>query len=193
MKRIFSKTFALAVISVICYALVYTQPMWNFKFKAPQYPMGLELDIFMTGAKGDVAEIDIINHYIGMQKLEDAAKNEKAMAPFVLMALSALSLALGLFPRKKILHIFSLAMLGFPLAFVTIFQLWLYKFGHDLNPAAPVRLTPFTPVILGEGIIGQFTTYAVPGNGFYLSCFAAVCVIVTVFISRKNGLIKETF
>lgn len=186
MKRIFSRTFLLSVICVICYGLVYTRPMWNFKFKAPQYPMGLELDIFMTGASGDVTEIDIINHYIGMQKLEDAAKNEKAMAPFVLIGLSVISLALGLFPRKKLLHLLSLAMLGFPLAFVGIFQLWLYKFGHDLNPAAPVKLTPFTPVILGEGIIGQFTTYAVPGNGFYLSCFAALCVTVIIFTSYKE-------
>ncbi|MCM2348799.1 MAG: hypothetical protein NDI69_02180 [Bacteriovoracaceae bacterium] len=186
MKQIFSKTFFLSLICVVCYGLVYSQPMWNFKFKAPQYPMGLELDIFMTGAQGDVAEIDIINHYIGMQKLEDAAKNEKAMAPFVLIGLSVISLALGLFPNKKLFHVLSLAILGFPLAFVAIFQLWLYKFGHELNPAAPVRLTPFTPVILGEGIIGQFTTYAVPGNGFYLTCFAALCVVVTILTSHKD-------
>lgn len=190
MKRIFSRTFVFAVISVICYAFVYTQPMWNFKFKAPQYPMGLELDIFMTGAKGDVTEIDIINHYIGMQKLENAARNEKAIAPFVLVGLSLVSLAIGLFPRLKLLHILSLAIMGFPLAFISIFQLWLYKFGHDLNPAAPVRLTPFTPVILGEGIIGQFTTYAIPGSGFYLSCFAAISIGLLIWSENYKGAIK---
>lgn len=189
MKRIFSRAFGLAVFSVICYAFVYIQPMWNFKFKAPQYPMGLELDIFMTGAQGDVTEIDIINHYIGMQKLGDAATNEKAMAPFVLVGLSVISLSIGLFPRMKLLHILSLAILGFPLAFTSIFQLWLYKFGHDLNPAAPVRLTPFTPVILGEGIIGQFTTYAVPGSGFYLSCFAAISIALLIWSEKDKQVI----
>ncbi|HLW57497.1 MAG TPA: hypothetical protein VKY27_08935 [Bacteriovoracaceae bacterium] len=186
MKRLFNKNFVLAVISVICYAIAFTQPMWKFKFIAPQYPSGLELDIFLTGARGDVVEIDIINHYIGMQKLEHAAKNEKALAPYVLISLSLLSLGLGLFPRKKLLHLLSLAMIGFPLAFITIFQIWLYKFGHDLDPAAPVTLSPFTPVILGEGVIGQFRTYALPGIGFYLSVFAALCVATIVFISRKE-------
>lgn len=175
-----------------CYALAYTQPMWSFEFVAPQYPEGLKLDVFMTGARGDVFEIDIINHYIGMAKLENAAVNERAFAPYALMALSGLALLVALIPNKWFARLLSLPILGFPVAFVTVFFLWLYKFGHDLNPAAPVDLAPFTPKILGTGIIGQFKTFAIPGTGFYLACFAAILVLIMLCPHlRTNTKVRE--
>lgn len=181
------KTLILGIVGALCYLLIYSRPMWNFKFIAPQYPDGLEIQIFMTGAQGDVFEIDIINHYIGMQKLELAAVNEKAMAPYVLLFLSCLSILIGLFPKKKLSRFLALPIIGFPLAFTGIFYLWLYKFGHDLNPAAPVRLTPFTPTILGEGIIGQFQTFATPSLGFYLACLPGILAIINFYLVRKSN------
>ena len=185
MKTIFSKHFLLSMISIVCYAFILSYPMWNFKFKAPQYPDGLELQVYMTGTKGDVFEIDIINHYIGMQKLELAAQNERAIAPYVIALLAIFSLLLAILPKNKFARFLSLANIGFPIAFVAVFYLWLYKFGHDLNPAAPVDLAPFTPTILGTGIIGQFTTFAYPGPGFYLALIPAVISLVIAF-KRKT-------
>ncbi len=161
-----------------CYALMYYQSMWTFKFVAPQYPQGLVLDVYLTGARGDVFEIDIINHYIGMSKLEHAAVNERAFAPYALLALSIMAFVVALVPHKWFSRLMALPILGFPVAFVGIFFMWLHKFGHELDPAAPVDLTPFTPTILGTGIIGQFKTYAIPGMGFYLGCLAAFCVLI---------------
>lgn len=167
-----------------CYALIYRLPMWNFKFVAPQYPQGLVLEVFLTGVRGDVFEIDIINHYIGMSKLEDAAVRERTIAPYILIAFSIIALVIAFFRHsKKITRVLSLPLLGFPLGFVVTFHFWLYKFGHELNPEAPVDMIPFTPRILGTGIIGQFRTFAVPSAGFYLSCLAA---IFTLFIWRLH-------
>lgn len=179
----------LALIIVGSYALIYRLPMWSFKFVAPQYPQGLELQVFLTGAQGDVFEIDIINHYIGMSKLEDAAINEKAFAPYSLIALSILAVMIAFCRHsKKVMRIASLPILLFPMGFVVTFYYWLYKFGHDLNPAAPVDITPFTPTILGTGIIGQFKTFAVPGSGFYLACFAAgLTLLILRLHEEKSG------
>jgi Na+/proline symporter len=140
----------------------------------------------MTGARGDVTEIDIINHYIGMQKLEDAAKNERALAPYVLIVLSLFAIIIAANPRKKISKILYLPIMGFPAAFVVIFYIWLYRFGHELNTAAPMRLKPFTPTILGTGIIGQFSTFAIPGLGFYLSCFSAVIIGLMIYSNNRR-------
>lgn len=180
-------TLAFAIIG--CYILVYHLPMWNFEFLAPQYPQGLELEIFLTGAKGDVFEIDIINHYIGMAKLEHAAVSERAIAPYVLIAFSILALIIAFCRHNKnIVRLLSLPLLGFPLGFVVTFYWWLYKFGHDLNPAAPVEITPFTPMILGTGIIGQFKTFAVPASGFYLTCLAAILTLVICRLHEEKPI-----
>ncbi len=176
----------IVLLAMCSYAMVYYQPMWSFEFIAPQYPDGLGLQVYMTGAKGDVTEIDIINHYIGMQKLEDAAKNERALAPYVLILLSLLSAVVAFKPRHKLSKFMYLPLIGFPMAFVVIFYLWLYRFGHQLNPAAPVKLTPFTPTILGTGIIGQFRTFALPGIGFYLACFSALLIGFMLYRFNKQ-------
>ena len=52
----------------------------DFELVAPQYPKGLKLDISLTGITGDVKEIDILNHYIGMRTMSDAASLESAMS-----------------------------------------------------------------------------------------------------------------
>jgi len=175
-KHFIRLTITLCIIA--CYAVLYYQPMWSFNFVAPQYPQGLNLQVYLTGAQGDVFEIDIINHYIGMSKLGDAAVNERAIAPFALMGLSVLAILVAFIPHKLTRRLLSLPILGFPVAFVAIFFLWLYRFGHNLNPAAPVDMAPFTPTILGTGIIGQFKTFAIPGTGFYLACAAAILTLM---------------
>lgn len=186
MKIMLSKNFLLSLFTILCYALVLNSPMWTFKFKAPQYPQGLELNVYLTKTTGDVSEIDIINHYIGMQKLEHAAQNEKALVPYILAILVLLSLLIGVGPSKKIVRVLSLPIVGFPVAFVAIFYYWLYQFGHNLDPAAPVDLTPFTPTILGTGIIGQFRTFALPSTGFYLISLASLTVMTQIYLQEKK-------
>lgn len=185
MKRKMIKIL-LSLLTAACYYFVFSLPMWNFTFKAPQYPEGLKLDIYLTKTTGDVREIEIINHYVGMQKLDDAAKTEKAMIPYILITLSVLSLIIGLSSNKFLIRFLSLPIVGFPIAFVILFFYWLYKFGHDLNPAAPVELEPFTPNILGKGIIGQFETFAQPSIGFYLICLAALLTLIQVYFITKT-------
>jgi copper chaperone NosL len=183
-KKIF--LLLLSLLITFCYAITYYKTMWTFTLIAPQYPQGLVLDIHLTGAQGDVFEIDIINHYIGMGKLEKAAVNERAFAPYILLALSFFSFAITFIPNKMIRWLLALPIISFPLVFIAIFFLWLYKFGHDLNPAAPVTLAPFTPTILGTGIIGQFKTYAIPSLGFYLTCTAAILTFCILWIKKKE-------
>jgi hypothetical protein len=57
-------------------------PYWTLVLHAPQYPKGLEVDVFtykMTPAK-NVREVDGLNHYIGMIRLTDAAELERAVS-----------------------------------------------------------------------------------------------------------------
>ena len=44
-----------------------------------------------------------------------------------------------------------------------VYQLYLY--GHDLSPEAPVKIKPFTPVILGTKDVANFTTHSFPQLG----------------------------
>lgn len=188
MKHFVTKNFLMSALSIICLVIVYYQPMWNFTFVAPQYPLGLELQIYLTKTTGDVFEIDIINHYIGMQKLDDAAQTEKALVPYILGLLALLSTFLIFVHKKKWRRLIALPIMGFPIIFSTIFFMWLYRFGHNLNKAAPIKLEPFTPTIMGTGIIGQFKTFAVPSWGFYFACLAGLLTMIQVVWIKKKEI-----
>src|SRR5215468_1356757 len=72
----------LASATVAAFAGSFFLPWWSFVLYAPQYPSGLKLVISLTGMGGDVAEIDTLNHYIGMAHLADAAPTERQLAGY---------------------------------------------------------------------------------------------------------------
>ncbi|MCA9771697.1 MAG: hypothetical protein KC466_04765, partial [Myxococcales bacterium] len=59
----------LLALLVVPLALSFTVPLWNIYMKAPQYPEGLSLDIYLHKLEGgndghDITEINTLNHYI---------------------------------------------------------------------------------------------------------------------------------
>jgi hypothetical protein len=71
--------------------------------------------------------------------------------------------------------------------------LWLSYYGQSLDPYAPLSsaIRPFTPPVLGEGLIGQFKTVASVFTGWYLALGAAALVVTAVIVrwrqARKAG------
>jgi hypothetical protein len=176
---------ALAAAAVALLAASYLQSWWQFTLYAPQYPSGLQLHVSLTGVSGDVREINMLNHYIGMGHLEDAAKVERALAAWGVAGFAALTLALTFAVGKRgnwALIVPSGALL---IGFFADSWFWLHHFGHHLNPHAPLHIPPFTPHLLGAGKIGQFRTVAVPELGFMLAAGALVLLIVAAVIRRR--------
>lgn len=176
----------LATAAIGLYAIAYFQPVWGFYLYAPQYPQGLTLAIYIDRVAGDTMEIDILNHYIGMAKLGDAAEVERAIAVYVLIAIGFSTLLIAWLRGKRAALFSALPAITFPFAFLSIMFVWMYKFGHELNPGAPVDMAPFTPKLLGVGIIGNFQTQGMPGPGFYIYLVAAVVTAVAAYLRWKE-------
>ncbi|MHB1427057.1 MAG: nitrous oxide reductase family maturation protein NosD, partial [Gemmataceae bacterium] len=125
---------------------------------------------------GDIREIDGLNHYIGMRKLEEAAPRERLAAKSVIAGLTACMVAAALLPwRWPVLLLVPVIL--FPPLFLADLWWWLRDFGLHLDPKAPFSssVKPFVPRILGEGKIAQFRTRGALETGFYL-CIAAALV-----------------
>jgi len=75
--------------------------------------------------------------------------------------------------------------LAFPITFILDSQYWLYTFGHQLNPKAPLKMPPFTPEMFGTGKIGQFMTFARPEVGFYLALAGVGLLVGAAFLRRR--------
>ena len=152
-------------------ALSTQLPLWTMKMEAPQYRKGLFLNAYGTGMTGDIRELNILNHYIGMPPIE-APAFETAMFPIGIAVLVVLALASPLHRWIRRLAVFATASV--PLVILADLQWRLYTFGHSLNPKAPIRLKPFTPLVIGETEMGNFESHAMVSWGFACLVVAAL-------------------
>ncbi len=160
-------------------------PWWKFWLYAPQYPKGLTLTISLTGMGGDVHEIDILNHYIGMKHLADAAPTERHLAGFGVALIAVLTLTLAAASGRKLNRLVAIPALSFPIVFLADSFYWLHRFGHELDPRAPLHIAAFTPQMFGNGQIGQFETFAQPAVGFWIAIAGVACAIASSVVRSK--------
>ncbi|MDQ7013492.1 MAG: cytochrome C [Planctomycetota bacterium] len=161
-------------------------PYWNMELHAPQYPDNLNLTAYMNHLSGDVAEINGLNHYIGMRPLEEAAQFERSVGVYVMIGLVVL-LELASFIHSRWAVLLVLPVMLFPGVFLLDLYLWMSHFGMNLDPDAPLSsaIEPFVPPILGTGTIGQFKTVATPGIGLWLGTAASVILVIALFFHRR--------
>lgn len=164
-------------------------PYWHMELFAPQYPDNLHLTAHLNYLSGDVAEIDGLNHYIGMRSLEEAARFERATGVYFLIGLVVLlELASWIHSRWAVLLVLPAVL--FPVVFLLDLHLWMSHFGQNLDPHAPLSsaIEPFVPPVLGTGVVGQFRTVASPGVGLWLSSAASVFMLVALYFHRRAYL-----
>ncbi|MFN4218310.1 MAG: cytochrome C [Candidatus Bipolaricaulia bacterium] len=158
-------------------------PYWSLTLMAPQYPGGLQVSVYVTHLAGDVTEVDNLNHYVGMKKLNQAAQVEKFLAPLAIGAAALLASTLA-YTRRRWAAVLALPAMLFPVIFLGDMYFWLYRYGHELDPSAPLRIPPFTPPVLGVGTVGQFKTVAELQLGFWLAIAASLLVVIGLHYRR---------
>lgn len=185
------------VLSVARLALLCSifLPYWHLDLKAPQYPKGLYITTYVNQVSGDVREVDSLNHYIGMRPLADAAKFEKSVSIIALIALVLLVEGVA-YVHTKWAALIALPAILYPFIFLADLYYWLHRFGTNLDPTAAMSnaVKPFTPPLLGKGIIGQFESYAHMGTGLELAFVCSGLVVVGLWLHRRayKPLIEST-
>jgi hypothetical protein len=156
-------------------------PLWRISLVAPQYAEGLSLDMYawqiVAGNNGqDLAEINTLNHYIGMKPIAQADFLEMKVLPFAIGAFSLLTLRAAVVGR--IISLVDLAVLFFYFGAFSLgsFVYRLYSYGHHLDPMAPMKIKPFMPVVLGSQPIANFEQTSLPLAG--TACMAAFLLLL---------------
>lgn len=187
---------ALALL-VVPLVLAFSGPLWRISMTAPQYPNGLYMDVYAYKLEGgnegqDIKEINTLNHYIGMHKLDATAAADLDWIPFALGAMVLLALrAAAIGTVKDLLDL--LIITGYVSAFAFgRFVYRLYVFGHDLDPHAPVKVAPFMPVVLGHKTVANFETYSYPqSSSYFLGGFVlglGLLVLVHLWVGRRRAV-----
>src|SRR5688572_2954165 len=70
MKNLRPISRLLILIAALSMISAYYVPLWQILMWAPQYPEGLQMQIWINNLTGDVKIISALNHYIGMKHIE---------------------------------------------------------------------------------------------------------------------------
>jgi copper chaperone NosL len=179
-------------IVILFLATLWVLPMWQIDLRAPQYPSGLSMKIWINDVKGDVDVINGLNHYIGMSTIHKKDFPEFIFLPDTIMIFMMLGLAVLLLNRKVGYYIWTGLF-----AFIGIFSFydfykWEYNYGHNLDPAAPIKVPgmSYQPPLFGYKKLLNFEVLSQPAiAGWFYIAAGAVLVGVTIY-EIKKGLAK---
>jgi hypothetical protein len=154
--------------------------------EAPQYPEGLILTLYVNKVSGDITEIDVLNHYIGMKPLSQAGILERTLSVVAIIVM-ALAVTGATFVYKKWAIFLTLPIIVYPLIFLADLYFWLWTFGQNLDPTAALSSSvgPFVQPVVGRKVIANFVSTGTLDIGFYIACFAVFLVLLGLYFHRR--------
>lgn len=182
---------ALLIISGLSLLAVIALPIWRIELDAAQYPEGLELLIYSYKLEGQVEIINGLNHYIGMKTLHADDFIEFTVLPYLIGIYGLFFIIVGLMARRRLVYILFGAFLLFGIVAMVDFWQWLYNYGHDLDPTAPIKVPgmAYQPPLLGFKQLLNFGAFSIPdiGGWIFIACGVLLfyCTVAEWRIAKK--------
>jgi copper chaperone NosL len=173
----------LAAVAVLL--LAARLPIWRAHFSAPQYPQGLNIAAYGDRVAGDLAEIHELSHYIGMPAFNFVGMPEMRLWPLVILVSIVAALVAVTVRRRWLRRLACAGLWLIPVGALVDVQFRLYQTGHSLDPTSAIRVSPFTPRVLGPTSLMNFTLWAYPGYALVLVAVAAALVTSAPPLARR--------
>ncbi|MDH4090814.1 MAG: hypothetical protein OEV74_00705 [Cyclobacteriaceae bacterium] len=188
MKKLKPLSRILIILSAVLMVSGYFLPLWQILMWAPQYPEGLDMQIWINDIKGDVKIISALNHYIGMRHIEVSMFPEFQYMIYIVGFLIAFGLLASLVNRRFMLVTFTTLIIACALAALVDFYLWGYDYGHNLDPTAPIIVPgmSYQPPLIGTKQLLNFTAFSGPDIGGWIFIASGILAIGTVVFEFKR-------
>lgn len=188
-----TKSKIILTFASLILVLTFFFPLWYIDLEAPQYPEGIGLEIWINKIIGqdpnDLANINGLNHYIGMKPIEPDDIPELKIMPFIIIFMILFGLTAA-FMGKRFL-VYSWIALFIILAAIGLydFYMWEYDYGHNLNPHAAIKIPgmSYQPPLIGSKMLLNFNAISMPDISFYILVVTVVLAIIALFIDKKSN------
>ena len=178
----------LFLAGVLLLLFVFVFPLWQITLYAPQYPDGINLYIWVNKITGAIQNINILNHYIGMQYIEPDSIPELKIFPYIVIGMVAIGVILGIINNKWGFLGWSTVLIILGTLGIYDFYLWEYDYGHNLDPNAPIKIPGMTyqPPLFGRKMLLNFDARSYP---YWGSLFIGLSVLftMTAFVLKKKA------
>ena len=130
-------------------------PIWWIGLEAPQYPEGMEIVLWANNITGDIDIYALLFFVSGFAK------------------------------RRALLYITTILFIIFGVAFITDFYIWEYKYGHNLDPKAAIKIPgeSYQPPLIGPKQVLNFFAQSYP---YYGASIMFLIGLVGMWLSIKE-------
>jgi hypothetical protein len=178
---------AVIALASLALLLLYVTPLWHVGLKAPQYPEGLGMYIWVSKITGekpqDLNSINGLNHYIGMKQILPESFPELKLMPLAVAAAVGAGLLVALLARRRLLYLWTLLFAGGAFTGLADFWKWGYHYGHELDPHAAIKIPgmSYQPPLLGSKQLLNFHATSWPALGGWVALLVlALLIALTV-------------
>lgn len=181
------------VIVIVFLTTLWMFPMWRIDLKAPQYPGGLTMTIWINDVKGDVDVVNGLNHYIGMHSIHKQDFKEFVYLPATIIAFMILGIVVAVINKKIAYYLWTgiFAVIGL-FSFYDFYK-WEYDYGHNLDPHAPIQVPgmAYQPPLFGYKKMLNFEVLSQPHIAGWFYILAGVLLVsVSIFEWRKTAKVE---
>jgi copper chaperone NosL len=191
-----TKSRILVLISAVMLLGVFFFPIWKIDLEAPQYPEGIGLRIWVNQITGykefDLRNINGLNHYIGMKKIEPESIPELKIMPYIIAGFILLGLIAAALKNRKIVSAWILLFLiTLGIGFYD-YYMWGYDYGHNLDPKAAIRVPGLTyqPPLFGTKQLLNMNAQSFPDIGTYIIVLSITCAMIALYLDKKSSRAK---
>lgn len=185
----------LMIIGSLLLLLLFVFPLWNITLEAPQYPIPLGMDIYINDFADahphDIKNINLMNHYVGMQYIPETIPEFKIFPPVIIFMVIVGAL-IGWKANYKWYLAWFIVMTLLGMAGMYDFYLWEYDYGHNLDPKAIMKFTNpdgsvmgFQPPLFGSKTILNFVAHSYPRMGAYGMFVGMLLTLIAFFVGKK--------
>jgi len=186
----FKKLTLFLILPTALTVVSFPLPLWIIELNAPMYAQRwLKVSVIpLTGVSGDVNEVNIVNHYVGLGEVSPEKIPEASYLPALYLVLTVLVFLNGLLRGIKRIHLSLWISALFLIIAVSIYLYsWLYGYTHTIHPGAPIKIEPFDPPFFGYYEIANFKITSYLGPAFFLPLIAVLLQIPPNLIKNRKG------
>ena len=171
--------------------LTFVFPLWYIDLEAPQYPEGIGLEIWINQIVGqnphDLANINGLNHYIGMKVIQPESIPELKIMPYLMIFMMLFGFMAGIFGKRTLVYTWIFLFIIMAAIGMYDFYMWEYDYGHNLNPNAAIKIPgmAYQPPLIGSKMLLNFNAISMPHIATYILAFAVILSFVALIIDMK--------
>lgn len=184
----------LLLASSLCLLGAFAFPLWRVSLVAPQYPEGLGMRIHIASIEGfepnDLDNINNLNHYIGMKRIEPSSIPELRIMPWLIGAFAVGGVAVALIGARGLAYAYLAGLVTAAIVGLVDFWRWEFDYGHNLDLEHAIIKVPgmsYQPPLIGSKQLLNFTASSWPSLGGYFLLAAVALAAAALIVSARRS------